>query len=184
MVNIDYSSRKYTIRELADKIHPQIEKFIADKTKPVHFVGHSMGGLVIRAYVARHPPENMGRVVFLGPPSHGSEVADFLKNWFLYKGFCGPAGQELTTGRDYDALLGKVSYDLGIIAGDRSLDPVSSLLISGDNDGKVSVESTKLAAMKDHIVIHATHTFMMKNADVIRQTRYFIEHGAFKKQPS
>ena len=118
----------------------------------------------------------------LGPPNKGSEVADFFKGFFLYEKIYGPAGQELgTEHQDYSALLGGVDFELGVIAGDRSIDPISSTIIPGPDDGKVGVDRTRLPGMKDHIVIHATHTFMMNNKTVLKQTVHFLKSGEFKR---
>lgn len=180
VLNLDYKSRDYSITQLTDDIHVEIKAFNKGAKQKVHFVGYSLGGIVARAYIKRHRPRNLGRVVVMGSPNKGSEVADFMRDTLAYQTVYGPAGQELTTKQDYDRLLGKLNYDLGSIAGDRSIDPVSSwVLINGTDDGKVSIESTKVKGMKDHIVLHATHTFMMSNDEAIEQSRYFIEHGKF-----
>ncbi len=181
VINIDYASRQKPFEELVLDVRKAIEQAHVPVMKKLDFVGHSMGGLIIRAYIHKYKPKNLGRVVMLGTPNQGSEVADLLKDNFLYKAYYGPAGQELTTRRDsLKKVLGAVDYDLGVIAGDRSVDPVSSLLIiPGDDDGKVSVTRTRIKGMKDHVVLHATHTFMPSNDEVIRQTEYFLERGKF-----
>jgi hypothetical protein len=141
-----------------------------------------MGGLITRAYLKEYRPENLGRVVMLGTPNKGSQVADFLRDNFLYKKIYGPAGQELVTGRDADALFGKVDYPLGIVAGTYSIDPISSkLIIKVPSDGKVSVESTKCEGMADHILLPASHTFMPNNKEVIAAALAFVKDGAFPK---
>lgn len=184
VINVDYESRQKTIKGLAADLRKEI-KTRRTKSGKIHFVGHSMGGLIIRAYIHKYRPKGLGRVVMLGTPNGGSEVADFLKDNLLYIGYYGPAGQELTTSQNSSGkIFGKVDYDLGVIAGDRSIDPISSLfLITGDDDGKVPVSSTKIKGMKDHIVIHATHTFMSSNEEVIQQTGHFLKHGRFKRNP-
>ncbi|TNE25400.1 MAG: alpha/beta fold hydrolase [Alphaproteobacteria bacterium] len=180
VINIDYQSQEYTIDRLADNIYAQIKPFTKNKDYKIHFVGHSMGGLVTRAIIKRHRPENLGRVVMLGTPNQGSEVADFLENNILFQNFYGPAGMQLVTDqRGIANLLGPVDFDLGIIAGTLSIDPLSSAMLPGKDDGKVTVERTKLKGMKDHIVLPTTHTFMMMNNRVIAQTEHFLKHGVF-----
>lgn len=184
VLNIDYESRKFTVEELVEKIDADITAFNKDKKRKIDFVGYSMGGVLTRVYLKKHKPKNLGRVVLLGTPNRGSEVADFMDDFGAYKKYYGPGAHELTTDHNYDKLLGKVDYPLGSIAGDRSIDPISSLLIiDGRDDGKVSIESTKVRGMADHIILHATHTFMMSNSEAIRQARYFIENGAFDHKP-
>lgn len=183
VINIDYASREKTIENLVADIRKEI-KSRRVTTGKIHFVGHSMGGLIIRAYIHKYRPKDLGRVVMLGTPNGGSEVADLLKDNLLYIHYYGPAGQQLVTDQNgFKEIFGRVNYELGVIAGDRSIDPVSSLLIiTGDDDGKVPVANTKIKGMKDHIVVHATHTFMPSNAEVIQQTEHFLEHGKFLRE--
>ena len=182
VISIDYPSTYYTLEELVDLIHNELLKKITEK-KLVHFVGYSMGGLLVRAIVDKYPPRQLGRVVQLAPPNSGSEVADFFKDIWLYEKIYGPAGQQLTTTSDLSNLfkIKKINYDLGIIAGNRTIDPISSIIIPGVDDGKVSVESTKLKGMKDHIVVSASHTFFPTNKIIHQQTEYFLKHGMFKR---
>ena len=182
VLNIDYPSTDHAMRVLVDIVQHKINASQQDPAQKIHFVGYSMGSLIVRGILFKYRPHNLGRVVMLGPPNNGSEVADFFKNFFLYKQIYGPAGQELGTDRgDYSELFGKVDYELGIIAGDRSIDPISSAIIPGIDDGKVSVARTRLTGMKDHIVIHTTHTFMMNNKTVLQQTINFLQTGLFKR---
>lgn len=184
VINVDYASRKKPIEELVGDIHKVLEARHLDPSRKVNFVGYSLGGLVIRAYLSKHRPANLGSVVMIGTPNQGSEVADFLKDYSVYKKYFGPAGQQLTTDQqEIRGLLGDIDYDVGVIAGRLSIDPVSSLLIiPGSNDGKVSVERTKVSNMKDHIVLNTTHTFMINNPVVMKQARHFIEHGSFARK--
>src|SRR5262249_53269460 len=111
-LNIDYASRRRALEELAEDIHPAIELFAGALGGSLHFVCHSMGGLLARVYLTRHRAQNLGRVVMLGTPNGGSEIADRLKGSLPYRAFFGPAGQQLGTHRDAAtaALLPRVDY--------------------------------------------------------------------------
>ncbi|MGI9352888.1 MAG: esterase/lipase family protein [Rhizobiaceae bacterium] len=177
--NLDYPSTEHDLETLTAMVAGDIAEQISPH-KPVHFVGYSMGGIVVRGVLNKYRPDNLGRVVQLASPNGGSEVADVLKETWLFESIYGPAGQQLTTTETgIDELLGKVDYELGVIAGDFSIDPVSSSLIPGDDDGKVSVESTKVPGMRDHIVVDASHTFFPQNALVQKQTVNFLRTGFF-----
>ncbi len=183
-LNIGYPS-KYSLEDLTELLHEKIAAF-ADTISGsgrLHFVGHSMGGLLIRAYLLYFPPEKLGRVVMLATPNHGSEIVDVTKNWWLYKLVYGDSGQQLGTCEDgFEQTLGKVTYELGIIAGDRPLAAISTKFFGQPNDGKVSVASTELNGMTDHIVIHTSHTLMLINETVQQQTLYFLQHGHFLRE--
>jgi pimeloyl-ACP methyl ester carboxylesterase len=180
-LNIGYPSRRKALQALADDIHPAILRFIECIPGSLHFVGHSMGGLLARVYLARYRPPRLGRVVMLGTPNGGSEIADRLKDFRLYRAWFGPAGQQLGTARDAttNAMLPPVDYPVGIIAGDRSVYPISSLFLPKPNDGRVSVENTKLDGMADHIVVHASHPWLARDAVAIEQAVAFLRNGRF-----
>ncbi len=174
--NIGYPSTRYPIGTIADHLQTPLSQ-AANLGSTVHFVGYSMGGLVVRAYLANYAPTNLGRVIMLGTPNHGSEVADYLKDWHLYRWIYGPAGQQLTTQEPYPQML--PPCELGIIAGSRSYDPLFGRKIPGIHDGKVSVESTKLDGMNDHIILPVCHTLMPESRRVHRQVLAFLKHGKF-----
>jgi triacylglycerol esterase/lipase EstA (alpha/beta hydrolase family) len=184
-LNRGYASRSKALEMLAEDIHPAIERFAGGIDGSVHFVCHSMGGLLTRVYLARHRPQRLGRVVMLGTPNGGSEIADRLKNFAPYRLFFGPAGQQLGTQRDaaVTAILPPVDYPAGIIAGDRSIYPLASARMPKPNDGRVSVENTKLAGMTDHVVVHSSHPLLMRNDCVIAETIAFLREGKFATKP-
>ena len=180
-LNIDYRSRAKLLDALVVDVHPAIAAFAARLDGPMHFVAHSMGGLLTRAYVAKYPPTRLGRVLLLGPPNNGSEIADRFGRLALYRMFFGPAGQQLTTTPDAvtRALLPAPTYPLGVIAGNRSVYPIASRFLPSPNDGRVSVESTKLDGMADHIVIPTAHPLLVRDAGAIAQTITFLQRGRF-----
>lgn len=180
-LNLDYSSRRMPLEHLVEQIHGAAGTFAGQEGSPFHIVGHSMGGLLARAYIARHRPAELGRVVMLGTPNQGSELADLLMRHFAYRRFFGPAGGQLGTGNINS--FGTMDYPVGVIAGRRALDPIGWLLIPGPKDGRVSVARTKVDAMADHLTLPVTHALMPQNSTVMEQTLHFLQHGRFKAHP-
>jgi len=185
VVNVDYPSRSAGIEKLGeDAIGPAVAKCQQAGAVKIHFVAHSLGGILVRSYLAQHAVPQLGRVVMLGPPNQGSEVVDKLGSWWFFKKINGPAGSELGTGTNSTPnRLGAADYCVGIIAGDRSINWINSLLIPGPDDGKVSVARSKLDGMADQLVLHITHPFLMRNGAAIRQTIQFLSTGSFEHAP-
>lgn len=182
--NILYPSRKMTLEEITAFVTKKIENnpgYTPEKT--LHFVTHSMGGLIARYYIATHKPKNLGKVVMLGPPNTGSDFADYFHDHpllgDLFRAFFGPAATQLKTG--YKHIDGDIDYPLGVIAGSTSINPFAPWILDGEHDGIVPVERTKIKGMADHIVIPSTHTFMMFNPKIMAQTLYFLKNGKFKR---
>ncbi len=179
--NVDYPSTKSPIESLAaGEVLSAIQACIGAAPRKVSFVSHSMGGILVRQLKASARQLDFGRVVMLGPPNGGSEVVDKLGGLPPFAWINGPAGLQLGTGQgSVPQALGATDLDVGIIAGRHSVNLVLSLLIPGDDDGKVSIESAKLEGMRDFLVVPVSHPFLMKDKEVIRQTIRFLQAGAF-----
>jgi pimeloyl-ACP methyl ester carboxylesterase len=181
-INLGYPSRDYSIEILAEKsINPALERCPAEQE--INFVTHSLGGILVRYYLSQHEIPRLNRVVMLGPPNQGSEVVDKLGGVPGFYFINGDAGMQLGTGKlSVPNKLGKANFDVGIVAGSRSINWFLSFLIPGADDGKVSIERTKLIGMNDHIEMPVTHPFMMKNDSVISQVIHYLKNGHFKRE--
>jgi triacylglycerol lipase len=179
--NYDYESRKNEIGYLVEDLHEFLEACCLQDGIPLHFVTHSLGGILVRALMAEKRPDNLGRVVMLSPPNKGTEVADYIKDYSLFKDLLGPASMQLGTGPDsVPNRLGPADFELGIIAGDRTIDPISSWIIPGKDDGKVAIERTKLEGMADFVVMHVSHAFIMEEPAVVDEAIFFLQQGRFR----
>lgn len=180
--NVDYPSRDHTIEELADMAVPDglaaCREF--DDVERIHFVTHSLGGILVRQYLSEQSIDDLGRVVMLGPPNQGSAAADELLGVPGYDWVNGPAGRQLGKGEESLPLrLGPANFELGVIAGNRTIDPITSAVLENPDDGRVSVEDTKLEGMTDFVVVDHSHAFMMRMRKPIELTVAFLKDGSF-----
>ena len=188
VLNITYPSNKHTLQELTDFLHSELSTRDAfNKASKVHFVTHSMGGILTRYYLSKHKPANLGRVVMMGPPNQGSEFADFMSEKRalrkIFKKLFGPAGQQLRVAHKHED--DDIDYEVGVIAGDLNINPLAPYVLRREkSDGIVAVERTKIEGMKDHVVVKSTHSFMIFNPAVLRQIDHFLKHGVFHRKPS
>lgn len=181
--NVAYPSRRYTIEELAEMAISDGLKACRSNgsTGRVHFVTHSLGGILLRQYLSTREIDELGRVVMLAPPNQGSVAADKLGKIPGYGWLNGPAGRQLGKGEDSVPLkLGPADFELGVIAGSRSIDPITSAVLENPDDGKVSVADTKLEGMDDFIVVKHSHAFMMRMRRPIELTIRFLNSGSFE----
>jgi pimeloyl-ACP methyl ester carboxylesterase len=180
--NVDYPSRAHTIEELAPiaveagvdacRAYPGIDR--------IHFVTHSLGGILLRWYLAEYDITGLGRVVMLGPPNQGSVAADRMRNVPGYDWLNGPIGRQLGKGpASVPLALPAADFEVGIIAGNRTIDPITSAILPDPDDGRVSVEDTKLAGMKDFVVVEHSHAFLMSMHEPIELTIRFLQSGEF-----
>jgi pimeloyl-ACP methyl ester carboxylesterase len=184
VINVSYPSTRITVSQAADTyLSSLLRDQVPDPEARVHFVTHSMGGIILRQYLAEHRIENLGRVVMIAPPNRGSEIVDKLRRLPLFKWLQGPGANQLATGTESAPnRLGPVGFELGVVAGDRSWNPLFSKWIPGPDDGKVSVESTKVEGMRDFIVVHGSHTWLMWRTDVIGRALTFLQTGSFEPE--
>jgi pimeloyl-ACP methyl ester carboxylesterase len=180
-INLAYPSTTASIETVAERhLARAVENCHGGGARKIHFVGHSLGGIIVRQYLQRHAVPAGGRLVMLSPPNQGSEIVDFLLHIPLYRWLTGPAGQELGTGPETAAYrLKPVNIEVGVIAGNRSMDLLFSAFIEGADDGRISVKNTKLPEMRDFIIVPTTHNSIVRDPLVIRQVAHFLKHGMF-----
>lgn len=183
-IPVDYPSRRQSIARSVVTVRRAMVRHLATKGATLHFVTHSMGGIVLRQMFEEYLPDNLGRVVMLSPPNQGSEIVDRFRDRWLFKAINGPAGIELGTDRDsLPNRLGPVRWPTGIIAGNRPdlCDIWLARFIPGESDGKVAVKRTMVQGMSDFLIVPTGHCFIMNNREVIRQTLFFLQNGRFDR---
>jgi triacylglycerol lipase len=183
VVNLGYPSWTLPADSLVALLADSVAGCCADEIDDVNFVTHSLGGILVRQYLQEHSPEHRGRVVMLAPPNGGSEIIDFLHTVPGLRALLGPTGGDL--GTDSTSLpnqLGPATFPLGVITGDRSLNPIYSWLIPGPDDGKVSVERARIEGAKQLLVAPFSHSFIMTRESVLQEVTTFLTTGSFSVQ--
>ena len=185
VANISYPSRKMSFEKLAGEYLPaQLLKHDTGRAPKLHFVTHSMGSLLVRYHLQHARPTNLGRVVMLGPPNHGSTAADKAKENALMRRFLGENLARLGTGDEaIIRQLGPADFEVGIIAGRVSINPLFRGTLGEENDGAVTVRSARLEGMDDFLVVPYSHTVMLWRREVIKQTQAYLRTGKFKSKP-
>mgnify|MGYP003640999189 CR=1 FL=1 len=176
---VGYDSLGATVDEALAEVRAQIDACCAASTAPVHFVGHSLGGLLIRAYLADHAVPGLGRVVMLGTPNQGTPLVDRNRDaWWMR--LAGPLANALGTGPDgFAQALPSPTYPVGVIAGAVSGGPGAAARLTEPNDGLVPVASTRLDGMQDFVVLEVGHSMMRHNETVAQHTIAFLRDGRF-----
>jgi pimeloyl-ACP methyl ester carboxylesterase len=183
-VNVDYPSQLGTIEELAPVVVGMgVEACHDTGAQTIHFVTHSMGGILLRYQYEQSPIADIGRVVMLGPPNQGSELVDQTREWPGIDAVNGPAGAQLGTGPDsMPSRLGPVSFPLGVIAGTATINVLASAMLPDEDDGKVTVERTQVAGMSDFLIVDDSHRYMLRSRAVLENTVAFLRNGQFLEQ--
>ena len=185
VVSFGYPSTSEPMEVLVDRLQAEVRRCCGKEAETVHFVTHSMGGVLVRSYLNRQPEPHQGRVVMLSPPSQGSELIDAFSDSPLLQRLLGPAASKLgTDSASISSQLGPVRFGLGIVTGDRSISPLGSWLIPGPDDGKVGVDRARLEGATDFMVVSATHTFIMNRKDVAEEVVHFLRRGRFGREDS
>ncbi|MDX1917369.1 MAG: hypothetical protein SFT68_05245 [Rickettsiaceae bacterium] len=182
-IPVNYASRAYDIKYLAEyEVLPQIEEESSVCSK-IHFVGFSMGGVITRYILAFHRPDNLGRVVFIGSPHAGTELVDYFGQYKWISNLLGPAAMDLHSQSQFlNSVPNYVDYTAGVISGNFSLSPLGWVVFSAkESDGTVSVESSKIEGMSDHLILKTSHTRLPYSPRVLEETLYFISKGEFRK---
>lgn len=185
--NIGYPSRKKSIALLArEAVNEGVERCDANDIEKIHFVGHSLGSILVRDYLESNSIDRLGRVVMIAPPNQGSEIVDKLHKVPGFKLINGLAGYQLGTKKDNSVpkQLGPANFDVGVIAGNRTINFILSQFLPNPDDGKVSVASTCLKGMSDHIVLPYSHTFIIQRNKTLDQLTYFLKYGKFYRENS
>ena len=180
--NVDYPSQAGSVEILAPMaVETGLNECRRAGAERVHFVTHSIGGILLRYSHQKKPIPDLGRVVMLAPPNQGSEVIDVTRNWPTTGIFAGEAGLQLGTDENsIPSQLGPVDFELGVIAGSRTMNPVMSAMLPNPDDGKVSVANTKVDGMDDFLVVRNNHHYIINSEVVQRNTAAFLRNGAFE----
>jgi triacylglycerol lipase len=179
--NVDYDTQVRVLDQAIDEVYEMLGECVLPDSR-VHFVTHSLGGIVLRGLLARHDIPLAGRAVMLAPPNSGSEIADHFREIQIASAVLGPLAEQLgTREEDLPRRLPSPSIPFGVIAGDQWINPAGPIWLSSPHDGTVSVESTKLSGMDDHLVLPYTHTFIMNPAVVADQIDHFLRDGRFRR---
>lgn len=176
---MDYSTLTRSIEEVQREISSEIDQVLKNHPHKTHFVGHSLGGLLVRAYLGTRKVHRLGRVVTLGSPNRGTPAVDYLERKWWFR-LIGSAAQALrTSGSQFLSSLPRPTYPLGVIAGRAQRPFVRGAVFEGAHDGLIPLESTKVKGMQDFCVLNVNHTALRYHRDVFIQIEHFLKRGHF-----
>lgn len=177
--SIAYDSRGASFPEQMATLAAAVDRCCAE-APVVHFVGHSLGGLVIRGYLADSRPPGLGRVIMLAPPNQGSLFVEWLGDVPGGPEALGVVGSTLgTDSTDLPATLPPPDYEMGIIAGTRSVHPIGPIVIPGPDDGIVSVEQARVEGVP-MLVLPRSHYLIMNSRHTAEAVIRFLRTGSFE----
>lgn len=181
VIGFNYPSTRVSIPAAADYLRAVMQSL--EGIERIDFVVHSMGGLIVRAYLDKHQDPRCKRMVMLGVPNCGAEMADLLENNPLFKLVWGPAGQQLgAEEKDLIAKLPTPKFEFAILAGSRGTEDGYNPLIDGDDDGTLTVACTRLPGAADFATVHCLHSFLPSNEKAIAATLRFLQTGRLRAE--
>ncbi len=184
VTSIGYPSRCVSIAEAVERhIGPKLAELEFAEGSRVHFVTHSLGGIVFRAWaVKRDPAFPLGRAVLLAPPNQGSQIIDELRQWRWERWVLGPVSAELgTDAGSTPNSLGSLPPETGIIMGSKDTLPVFRHLLGPESDGVVTIASSHADGETDFILLPANHATIILQPAVFRAVHRFLRTGSFKE---
>jgi len=170
--NFPYSPALHRFDTLVGDLHDFIVKRV--RTPRYHLVGHSLGNILIRARFRVGYPAGLTRIVMLAPPNHLPRLARRFQGCPPFHWWTGESGKLLASEEFYEALP-VPSVQFGVIAGDKG----QCITFDEPNDRVITVESTRLTGMADHLVVHDAHTFIMNSRATANATITFLRDGRF-----
>jgi pimeloyl-ACP methyl ester carboxylesterase len=180
--NLRYPARPRSLEQVESAVAEQLSARGLDDVEHLHWVTYSLGGLIARSFLAAAGERHRGRLVMLATPNHGSEIVDAIGHLGIFRLFFGELATQLGTSLDgLPKRLDVPDTEIGVIAGSRWINPVGRWLLDSEHDGSVTVDSTRIEGMTDHIVVRRTHTFLMNGPEVAREAAHFLRHGKFDR---
>jgi triacylglycerol lipase len=177
-INLPYPSFRNTLEQMVERLDLLIQKE-AENFSKIHLLTHSLGGVIVRRYLDTCSHEKCSKVLMVAPPLQGSMIVDWLGKSPLRR-VLGPAGEFLSTAQ----MAGEcqtISQDVesAVIMGDRVKIPILHHIIEGASDGIIRVQAGKIEGLNHFKVVHADHTFITSDPEVLAAADRFLRTGGF-----